>query len=167
MNDAELQWFCKQYSVSYLTHCTRVNSTNSPTIVQSVKKHALEDKAFLDAGKITRLLALLAQYQTENKRVLIFSQVSAHHWSTMRSAFALHNPGLHLQFTQVLEILKVILDMQKIRYLVLTGQTAVNERQTLVDEFNEDEDIPVFLLSTRAGESRSQPVLSQELLLNE
>ncbi|KAF8322128.1 hypothetical protein DL93DRAFT_2162975 [Clavulina sp. PMI_390] len=108
MNDAELQWFCKQYS--------------------SVKKHALDEKVFLEAGKITKLLALLEGYKKENKRVLIFSQ-----------------------FTQVLDILKVILEMQKIRYLVLTGQTAVSERQTLVDEFNEDEDIPVFLLSTRAG----------------
>lgn len=34
---------------------------------------------------------------------------------------------------------------------MLTGSTAVDERQGLVDEFNEDEDIPVFLLSTRAG----------------
>jgi len=108
MNDAELQWFCKQYS--------------------SVRKHALEDKVFLDAGKITRLLALLEQYRLESKRVLIFSQ-----------------------FTQVLDILKVILDSQQIGYLVLTGQTAVSERQMLVDQFNEDESIPVFLLSTRAG----------------
>lgn len=57
-----------------------------------------------------------------------------------------------LQFTQVLDILKVILDLQQIGYLVLTGQTAVSERQMLVDQFNEDESIPVFLLSTRAGQ---------------
>jgi SWI/SNF-related matrix-associated actin-dependent regulator 1 of chromatin subfamily A len=56
------------------------------------------------------------------------------------------------QFTQVLDILKVILEMQQIGYLVLTGQTAVSERQMLVDQFNEDEGIPVFLLSTRAGQ---------------
>jgi len=57
-----------------------------------------------------------------------------------------------LQFTQVLDILKVILDLQQIGYLVLTGQTAVSDRQMLVDQFNEDESIPVFLLSTRAGQ---------------
>ena len=37
------------------------------------------------------------------------------------------------------------------KYLVLTGSTAVDVRQSLVDEFNEDETISVFLLSTKAG----------------
>lgn len=34
---------------------------------------------------------------------------------------------------------------------MLTGSTPVDVRQTLVDEFAEDESIPVFLLSTKAG----------------
>jgi hypothetical protein len=38
-----------------------------------------------------------------------------------------------------------------IRYLKLTGQTNVAERQGMVDEYYADEDITVFLLSTRAG----------------
>ena len=41
--------------------------------------------------------------------------------------------------------------MQKVKYLLLTGATAVDVRQSLVDEFNEDESIPCFLLSTKAG----------------
>jgi len=41
--------------------------------------------------------------------------------------------------------------MQKIKYLLLTGATAVDVRQSLVDEYNEDESIPCFLLSTKAG----------------
>jgi SWI/SNF-related matrix-associated actin-dependent regulator 1 of chromatin subfamily A len=44
-----------------------------------------------------------------------------------------------------------VLDYKKIRYLVLTGSTPVDVRQTLVDEFTEDDRIPVFLLSTKAG----------------
>lgn len=35
--------------------------------------------------------------------------------------------------------------------MLLTGSTAVDVRQSLVDEFTEDESIPVFLLSTKAG----------------
>lgn len=55
------------------------------------------------------------------------------------------------QFTQVLDILQVVLKNRKVKFLVLTGSTAVDVRQALVDEFNEDETIPIFLLSTKAG----------------
>jgi SWI/SNF-related matrix-associated actin-dependent regulator 1 of chromatin subfamily A len=50
-----------------------------------------------------------------------------------------------------LDILQTIFTHRNIRFLVLTGSTPVDIRQTLVDEFNEDSDIPVFLLSTKAG----------------
>jgi SWI/SNF-related matrix-associated actin-dependent regulator 1 of chromatin subfamily A len=56
-----------------------------------------------------------------------------------------------LQFTQILDILQAVLNNNKIKYLILTGSTPVDIRQTLVDEFTEDETIPVFLLSTKAG----------------
>lgn len=55
------------------------------------------------------------------------------------------------QFTQVLDILQAVLKHKKIKYLLLTGSTAVDVRQSLVDEFNEDDSITVFLLSTKAG----------------
>jgi SWI/SNF-related matrix-associated actin-dependent regulator 1 of chromatin subfamily A len=55
------------------------------------------------------------------------------------------------QFTQVLDILQAILKKQETNYLLLTGSTAVDVRQSLVDEFTDDECIPVFLLSTKAG----------------
>lgn len=41
--------------------------------------------------------------------------------------------------------------LKDIKYLILTGSTAVDVRQTLVDEFTDDASIPVFLLSTKAG----------------
>ena len=39
----------------------------------------------------------------------------------------------------------------KISYLKLTGQTKVADRIDLVDKFNEDENIKVFLISLKAG----------------
>jgi SWI/SNF-related matrix-associated actin-dependent regulator 1 of chromatin subfamily A len=57
----------------------------------------------------------------------------------------------NLQFTQILDILQSILKQKDIRFLVLTGTTLVDVRQSLVDEFTEDDSIPVFLLSTKAG----------------
>jgi len=74
------------------------------------------------------LFKLLEEYQQQNRRVLIFSQ-----------------------FTQVLDILRTILDHKNTKYLLLTGSTAVDERQGMVDEFNQGEDIRIFLLSTKAG----------------
>jgi SWI/SNF-related matrix-associated actin-dependent regulator 1 of chromatin subfamily A len=41
--------------------------------------------------------------------------------------------------------------MKGYKYLLLTGATAVDVRQSLVDEFTEDESISVFLLSTKGG----------------
>jgi len=70
----------------------------------------------------------LKEYQAQGRRMLIFSQ-----------------------FTQILDILQAVLKMRKINYLLLTGSTAVDVRQSLVDEFNEDDSIPCFLLSTKAG----------------
>ncbi|KZT56567.1 hypothetical protein CALCODRAFT_435549 [Calocera cornea HHB12733] len=108
MSDAELQVFCEKY--------------------KSVHKHKLSDKSWLDSGKVDTLLKLIAEYRSQGRRILVFSQ-----------------------FVQVLDILQHVLDKEGLRYLVLTGSTAVDVRQSLVDEFSEENDIPVFLLSTKAG----------------
>lgn len=57
----------------------------------------------------------------------------------------------HMQFTQILDILQTVLKHASIKFLLLTGQTPVDERQGLVDEFTDDDSIMVFLLSTKAG----------------
>jgi SWI/SNF-related matrix-associated actin-dependent regulator 1 of chromatin subfamily A len=45
-----------------------------------------------------------------------------------------------------------VLDQKDINYLILTGSTPVDVRQSLVDQFTkEDMKLPVFLLSTKAG----------------
>ncbi|TIC09225.1 hypothetical protein E3Q14_03476 [Wallemia mellicola] len=95
---------------------------------QTVNKYTLPDTVYLDSGKITALLRILREAKERGDRVLIFSQ-----------------------FTMMLDILKKVLDQHTIRYLMFTGQTQVEERQILVDEFFEDTDIQVFLLSTKAG----------------
>lgn len=58
-----------------------------------------------------------------------------------------------LQFVQILDILKVVMKQKDINYLMLTGSTPVDVRQSLVDQFTNDDnmELPVFLLSTKAG----------------
>ena len=51
----------------------------------------------------------------------------------------------------ILDILQIALDHLDIQYTRLDGQTRTDERQGIVDEFTEDPDITVFLLSTKAG----------------
>lgn len=112
---------------------------------QALNKYALKKNEWMNAGKIQVLKKLLPELKAKGDRVLLFSQ-----------------------FTQILAILETVLQTMGIRYLLLTGQTPVNERQDMVDEFSNDPDITVFcallssdpqgiidhdltVLSTRAG----------------
>ena len=53
---------------------------------------------------------------------------------------------------QVLDILeKNIKKYDGFKYRRMDGSTAVSQRQPLVDEFNNDDTIDVFLLTTRVG----------------
>lgn len=58
---------------------------------------------------------------------------------------------LFSQFTSLLDILQPVMDTLDMRYLRLDGSTSMADRQVLIDQFNEDKDINVFLLSTKAG----------------
>ena len=81
-------------------------------------------------GKSAKRLALLEEINqsiNEGHRMLIFSQ-----------------------FTSMLELIGMDLEEKNIPYLVLTGSTNKNERQRLVEEFNQS-DIPIFLMSLQAG----------------
>jgi SWI/SNF-related matrix-associated actin-dependent regulator 1 of chromatin subfamily A len=51
----------------------------------------------------------------------------------------------------ILDILEVALTHLDVEYTRLDGQTRTDERQAIVDEFTENPDITVFLLSTKAG----------------
>lgn len=82
----------------------------------------------LDSGKVRKLLELVKQYQDNGDRVLVFSK-----------------------FSRVIEMLREVLALKGIDHRVLMGTTNVSERQEMIDEFNEDPTIPVFLLTTGAG----------------
>lgn len=90
-------------------------------LAQQLSKYCLTNDEWMSAGKIAKLKELLPEFRKNGDRVLIFSQ-----------------------FTQVLDILEVVLDTMDIKYLKLTGQTNVTERQGLCDAYNNDPDITVF-----------------------
>lgn len=47
--------------------------------------------------------------------------------------------------------MKIVLIYTAFFFLRLDGQTPVMERQDLIDEYNQDSEIFIFLLSTKAG----------------
>ena len=62
-----------------------------------------------------------------------------------------HKILLFSGYTSMFEIIEKELKQRKIPYFKLTGSTKVEERIKLVDEFNENPDIKVFLISLKAG----------------
>ncbi|XP_077539654.1 SWI/SNF-related matrix-associated actin-dependent regulator of chromatin subfamily A containing DEAD/H box 1 homolog isoform X2 [Haemaphysalis longicornis] len=91
-------------------------------------EYKLDDEKILDSGKFKELDSLLKEHQEKGNRVLVFSQ-----------------------FTMMLDILEAYLGIRGHKWLRLDGSTSVGDRQDLIDQFNEDDSILVFLLSTRAG----------------
>ena len=57
---------------------------------------------------------------------------------------------LFSQFTQALEVLRELLEKERIGYYLLTGSTSKEKRAKRVEAFNQDK-TPVFLISLKAG----------------
>lgn len=62
-----------------------------------------------------------------------------------------HRMLIFSQWTRCLDLLGCLMDAMNLRYLRLDGQTTISDRQSLIDQYTDETDIPVFLLSTRAG----------------
>ncbi|KAK4251956.1 SNF2 family N-terminal domain-containing protein [Corynascus novoguineensis] len=93
-----------------------------------IKSFDLPDNSWTDCAKVKALLKLVREYQTNGDRALVFTR-----------------------FAKVIEILGECLASEGIEYLSLQGNTDVSARQELINEFNADESIPVFLLTTGSG----------------
>ena len=62
-----------------------------------------------------------------------------------------HKILLFSGYTSMFELIEKELNANDITYFKLTGSTKVDERIKLVDEFNENKDVKVFLISLKAG----------------
>jgi len=99
-----------------------------PTRVSQMERYCLSEEHLFASPKMDRLRTLLPELISEGHRILIFSQ-----------------------WTMCLDLLACLMETLSLKFCRLDGQTPIPERQRLIDEFNGDDDIPVFLLSTRAG----------------
>lgn len=63
-----------------------------------------------------------------------------------------HRSLLFCQTRQTMDILnRMIRGLDNFKFLVMDGTTPIGQRQTLVDQFNDDTSIDLFLLTTRVG----------------
>jgi SNF2 family DNA or RNA helicase len=80
------------------------------------------------SGKLEQCMEIISEAVSGGHKILLFSS-----------------------YTSMFSLIAKELEKREIRYFELTGQTKVNERIQLVDEFNKNEDVKVFLISLKAG----------------
>ncbi|ORZ17739.1 SNF2 family N-terminal domain-domain-containing protein [Absidia repens] len=95
---------------------------------QTLRHRMLKNEEWMDAGKIQYLQELLPRMKENGSKVLLFSQ-----------------------FTSMLDIMELVMGTLGLSFIRLDGSTKVGERQSFIDEFNQNEALDVFLLSTKAG----------------
>ncbi len=79
-----------------------------------------------ESGKFEALKSMIEEVISEGHRILLFSQ-----------------------FVEMLKIVRTWLDKKGIKYEYLTGES--RDRHVMVDRFNNDDSIPIFLMSLKAG----------------
>ncbi len=102
-------------------------------LLMRLRQICCHPKLFLDnynngSGKLNQCMEIIKDAVQGNHKILLFSG-----------------------YTSMFDIIEKELKEENIKYFKLTGQTKVSERIKLVDEFNENEDIKVFLISLKAG----------------
>ncbi|PWN27679.1 hypothetical protein BDZ90DRAFT_232088 [Jaminaea rosea] len=94
----------------------------------ATRKHQVPGEAWLNSGKILALRRLIEEIRGRGEKLVVFSQ-----------------------FEMCLFLLMAALDEMNTTWIAFSGRTKVEERQDVIDEFQTNPDITVFLLTTKAG----------------
>ena len=81
-----------------------------------------------DSSKLNQAIEIIEEGIASNHKILLFSS-----------------------YTSMFEIIEEKLKERNIEYFKLTGSTCVDKRIEMVDEFNKNENIKIFLISLKAG----------------
>jgi superfamily II DNA or RNA helicase len=124
----------RQSAISILRGLTRLRQianhpmmvyTKNPSCESGVDTDRSGDVA-LDSGKFEEIVRSLENIISEGHKVLVFSS-----------------------FVKHLNLVAAYLEKAGVEYLALTGRTV--NRKEMVDQFQQDKNIPVFLISIKAG----------------
>ena len=132
----------------YLTHLAQTKKEVAKVVgLNGIKKSQIQILALL-----TRLRQIcchpslfLENYEGESSKLnqcieLIKEAISGGHKILLFSSY-----------TEMFKIIERELEKEDINYFKLTGQTKTDQRVDMVDEFNKNNDIKVFLISLKAG----------------
>lgn len=132
----------------YLTHLAQTKKEVAKVVgLNGIKKSQIQILALL-----TRLRQIcchpslfLENYEGESSKLnqcieLIKEAISGGHKILLFSTY-----------TEMFKIIERELEKEDIKYFKLTGQTKTDQRVDMVDEFNKNDDIKVFLISLKAG----------------
>ncbi len=103
------------------------------SIITRLRQICVDPSTFVDnftgeSGKITMLKEIIETKLKDNHRFLIFSQ-----------------------FVSALNIVKEEIEKMGIKYFMITGDTSAKERLRICNDFNNDEDYKIVLISLKAG----------------
>jgi SWI/SNF-related matrix-associated actin-dependent regulator of chromatin subfamily A containing DEAD/H box 1 len=93
-----------------------------------MEQYLLDENDLFCSPKLEKLRTLIPELVEKGHRLLIFSQ-----------------------WTNCLDLLGCLLETLGMKFFRLDGQTPISTRQDMINDFNKDVTIPVFLLSTKAG----------------
>lgn len=102
---------------------------NHPDLLE--REHSLHDPDYGNperSGKMKVIIQVLKMWKEQGHRVLLFTQTQ-----------------------QMLDILESFLIANEYSYRRMDGHTAVKQRMALIDEFNNSDDVFVFILTTKVG----------------
>lgn len=103
------------------------------SIITRLRQICVDPSTFVDnfigeSGKITTLKEIIREKEKENHRFLVFSQ-----------------------FVTALNIVRQELETMGIKNYMITGETSAKERLKICNEFNQNEEYKVVLISLKAG----------------
>lgn len=103
------------------------------SLITRLRQIASHPSLFLDnytgqSSKVNQCIELVKEAIASGHKMLIFSS-----------------------FTSIFDILEKELNLNDIKYYKLTGKTKVDDRISMVDDFNKSSEISVFLVSLKAG----------------
>ena len=103
------------------------------SIITRLRQICVDPSTFVDnfegeSGKITMLKEIINERMKDGHRFLIFSQ-----------------------FVSALNIVKEEIEKMGIKYFMITGETSAKDRLRICNDFNQDEDYKIVLISLKAG----------------